>query len=305
MHILLNSGKNTLDHEKKFAAYPGIWPVLYDMDRSQLVNRVNLEQNKTNKDWGTIKKGDLICRIDKHLIAAVYVVRDIEELDTNEQTSVIRGDCIAHFTDRRKYSDVLREFNVVNPCITKNFNFRFGANVINLATTLDSLPVVIDNTLSEYRGLTGKTFTLGELKLIAQNLLSAQQSLNLYPDEIPPFAGYFEGLPKKVYVNIYERNAKAREECIAHYGLDCQVCKTNLGATYGAAGKGLIHVHHVVQLSDIKQDYEVDPIKDLIPVCPNCHAVIHRVNPPYTIDEARAMLKSINQGTALSTKTLK
>lgn len=58
---------------------------------------------------------------------------------------------------------------------------------------------------------------------------------------------------------------------------------------YGEAGKGLIHIHHVVPISSIKAEYQIDYEKDLIPVCPNCHAMIHRKKEPYTIEEVRSM----------------
>ncbi|RME44545.1 MAG: HNH endonuclease, partial [Chloroflexi bacterium] len=56
---------------------------------------------------------------------------------------------------------------------------------------------------------------------------------------------------------------------------------------YGELGKGFIHVHHVIPLSEIDSRYEVDPINDLCPVCPNCHAMIHREEPPLTIKQLR------------------
>lgn len=46
--------------------------------------------------------------------------------------------------------------------------------------------------------------------------------------------------------------------------------------TYGMFAKDFIHVHHIKPLSEINEEYEVDPINDLIPVCPNCHAMLHR-----------------------------
>ena len=58
---------------------------------------------------------------------------------------------------------------------------------------------------------------------------------------------------------------------------------------------GLIHVHHCKPLSEIQEGYEVDPIKHLIPICPNCHAVIHRRKPPYTIEEVKGFLKKAKQ----------
>lgn len=50
-------------------------------------------------------------------------------------------------------------------------------------------------------------------------------------------------------------------------------------------------VHHLKKLADIKAEYEVDPIKDLQPVCPNCHAMIHRQDPPIEIEELKKQLK--------------
>jgi 5-methylcytosine-specific restriction protein A len=56
-------------------------------------------------------------------------------------------------------------------------------------------------------------------------------------------------------------------------------------------GKGYIHVHHLTPLSTINGEYEVNPISDLIPVCPNCHAMIHKSNPPLTIEQARTLVR--------------
>ena len=61
-----------------------------------------------------------------------------------------------------------------------------------------------------------------------------------------------------------------------YYGVQCQVCDLDFENTYGEVGKDFIHVHHIIPLHEIQEDYIVDPIKDLIPVCPNCHAMLHR-----------------------------
>jgi predicted HNH restriction endonuclease len=45
-------------------------------------------------------------------------------------------------------------------------------------------------------------------------------------------------------------------------------------------------------LSRIGPDYVVNPIEDLRPVCPNCHAIIHRCTPPYSIEDVRRFLDS-------------
>ena len=99
-----------------------------------------------------------------------------------------------------------------------------------------------------------------------------------------------EGARTRVTVNRYERNRQARERCIAHYGLDCQVCNLDFSRRYGLIGQGFIHVHHLVEISTIGGEYVVDPIADLRPVCPNCHAMLHTRVPAYSVDELRDLL---------------
>lgn len=115
---------------------------------------------------------------------------------------------------------------------------------------------------------------------------------NVYlPEELNPNEKYTEGLAYKVYVNKYERNYQARMTCLKHYGYNCQICGINFGLKYGDFANGYIHVHHTKPLSEIGKEYEVDPIKDLIPICPNCHSIIHLSSPPYTIEEMKRIIK--------------
>lgn len=86
-------------------------------------------------------------------------------------------------------------------------------------------------------------------------------------------------------VNSYERNPIARQKCIEHWKPICSVCQFDFEEKYGELGKGFIHVHHLVPISNIGDTYQVDPINDLRPVCPNCHAMLHKKNPPLTIEE--------------------
>lgn len=106
-------------------------------------------------------------------------------------------------------------------------------------------------------------------------------------DEIAHPERYIEGASKRVPVNAYERNRKARLVCINHYGASCSVCGFNFEKVFGSIGKGFIHVHHVVSLAQIGKEYELDPILDLIPVCPNCHAIIHLTQPMLSVEELR------------------
>jgi 5-methylcytosine-specific restriction protein A len=112
----------------------------------------------------------------------------------------------------------------------------------------------------------------------------------IYPEEIVNSEKLYEGIPKAILINAYERNPVARSICIGHYGVQCVVCGFDFEKKYGDIGKGFIHVHHLTQLSEIGQGYEVDPVNDLRPVCPNCHAMLHKRNPPYTIAELKSKI---------------
>ena len=103
---------------------------------------------------------------------------------------------------------------------------------------------------------------------------------------------YTEGTPNQVLVTKYERNPYARKTCIDYYGLSCYVCQFNFENKYGELGKDFIHVHHLKQISEIGKQYIINPIDDLRPVCPNCHAMIHKRKEPYTIDEIKMNLKA-------------
>ncbi len=114
---------------------------------------------------------------------------------------------------------------------------------------------------------------------------------SIFPDEVNEHEVLLEGAVRQVIVNAYERNPVARKKCIEHFGLSCQACGFNFEKEYGEVGRNIIHVHHKRPLSEIGVEYEVDPIEDLIPVCPNCHTVIHLREPAYTIEEVKMMFQ--------------
>lgn len=88
---------------------------------------------------------------------------------------------------------------------------------------------------------------------------------------------YPEGVREMISVNRFERNVEARQKCLEVKGCSCAVCGMNFEKIYGEIGKNFIHVHHIKPLSEIGQEYQVNPINDLVPVCPNCHAMLHRI----------------------------
>lgn len=103
---------------------------------------------------------------------------------------------------------------------------------------------------------------------------------------------FVEGSVEKIIVNKYERNKKARKECINHYGAKCYICGFDFESKYGTIGKGIIEVHHKKALYQIKKEYKVNPIEDLVPLCPNCHRVIHSRKPSYDVEELKSILRN-------------
>jgi len=98
-------------------------------------------------------------------------------------------------------------------------------------------------------------------------------------EEIDKDRTYAEGTSRQVTVNVFERSAEARTMCINHYGWNCFVCGFNFENVYGQVGSGFIHVHHLKSLAEIGKGYKLNPVKDLRPVCPNCHAMLHQRKP--------------------------
>jgi 5-methylcytosine-specific restriction protein A len=102
--------------------------------------------------------------------------------------------------------------------------------------------------------------------------------------------GDSEGALIEVVSKRYERSRINRAACIEIQGTSCVVCSFDFGTAYGPIGEGFIHVHHVVPVSTIGRGVIVDPGKDLVPVCPNCHAMLHTSRPPLLPDELRGVI---------------
>ena len=105
---------------------------------------------------------------------------------------------------------------------------------------------------------------------------------------------YLEG--RRIETSGYriERNAKARSKCINALGLDCFVCGFNFFKVFGELGMGYIHVHYVDDIAISTESHEVNPKKGLVPVCPNCHAMLHKgVKKSRSVDDQIAVMHNV------------
>lgn len=87
---------------------------------------------------------------------------------------------------------------------------------------------------------------------------------------------YTEGKRIVKVVNKFERNPLARKKCIEIQGVTCKICGMDFENKYGELGKDFIEVHHIKPMNEIGEEYIVNPTEDLIPVCSNCHSMLHR-----------------------------
>lgn len=93
-----------------------------------------------------------------------------------------------------------------------------------------------------------------------------------------------------VLVNKYERDPKKRRLCLEHFGARCKICGFSFTEKYGDIGEDFCHIHHIEPLSESGGEHDIDPLLDLIPVCANCHAMLHIKSPALKPDELRLIL---------------
>jgi 5-methylcytosine-specific restriction enzyme A len=123
--------------------------------------------------------------------------------------------------------------------------------------------------------------------------LPVSDATSRIPEEVGE--SYPEGLRTQVMVNRAERNPAARLACIEAHGVTCACCGMAFGEAYGSEFIGLIHVHHLTPLAGRTELRQVDPKKDLRPVCPNCHAAIHFGSENRSLDTIRTALKKARE----------
>ena len=104
---------------------------------------------------------------------------------------------------------------------------------------------------------------------------------------------YEEGTKILTYTTRFERDPHLREKVIKEKGVTCVCCGFNFEKFYGEIGKGFIHIHHIEQLSSHKGTTVKNSVEDLVPVCPNCHMMIHRnKDKPLAIETVRELIRS-------------
>jgi 5-methylcytosine-specific restriction protein A len=220
-------------------------------------------EHHTFIDWrqgnGKFKVGDIIF---------IYITRPTSMLQykcivsvTNLVYPNIRND-IEYWKDKNDYYKSLKGKFMRLEILEQVYNPKMSlsnlmANGLNAAP---QGPVKVKQQLYDYISLN----------------FSDNHQIETFPDILDDRTDHFEGIKKLVLVNKYERSSIARQKCIEYRGLNCHICDMNFANIYGEIGIGFIHVHHLIPIHKIGTEYKINYEADLIPVCPNCHAMLHR-----------------------------
>lgn len=102
-------------------------------------------------------------------------------------------------------------------------------------------------------------------------------------------------------VNIRKRSSRLRIEAIKQCKLNnkgnlpCVICGFDFKKKYGKIGEDFIEIHHLdlISESDIKGKKYVliDALKKVVPVCSNCHSMIHKNRKLMNILELKKMVE--------------
>jgi hypothetical protein len=126
-------------------------------------------------------------------------------------------------------------------------------------------------------------------------LLESEESGDLLENDAAAQRWDVEGRRLQGTYSRYERSRRNRAACLAYRGLDCMACGINVEKVYGSVAAGFIHVHHIERVSDMEKPREINPLVDLVPLCPTCHAVAHLRVPPIPIDELQRLILQSEQ----------
>lgn len=230
--------------------------------------RAKLEKTIGQTMWAV--SGERINGVQVYKLCSVYQITHLEKAAIEDEAGEIKDDVDGYWVVGEGFGFlpqvVLNDYPWFADLMREQGKFSFGINQIRNSDVIHGLEHI--------RGRFG-----------LENPATKPGFASFQPRK------FREGTNTQITANVYERNTQARAACLSHYGYSCVICGFNFEKQYGDMGAAYIHVHHLKPLATIGSEYEIDPIRDLRPVCPNCHAMIHKREPPYTIEEMKQIVK--------------
>lgn len=141
------------------------------------------------------------------------------------------------------------------------------------------------------------------LSHIAGKLIDEPSRFILYPIDVMTGAGgglvavgsshppVPEGSEQACIQTRYERDPRLRKQAIISHGTTCAECGFDFAERYGRYGEGYIEIHCKKPHASIRDWKDVDPAADLVPLCSNCHRMVHRADPVLLVGDLKKMLE--------------
>jgi putative restriction endonuclease len=254
--------------------------VITENDESQWDDQTGVKYHYPPKYKGKIKEGTIVVYYKGRIKDVAFQTKRLSNEPHYFGTGVIGN--IEQESGTKNYFATILDFKLFNEAV----GFKEISRYLELKAN--------DFKGNYFRGNGVRDLTKEEYDNILSKASLLDQKL------IEPYAAYeeshtsnvSEGKKVAVYTTKYERSKTNRDKALKIHGYSCCICGINFKDKYGDLGEGFIHVHHVKPLYELDAEVVIDPVNDLVPVCPNCHAIIHRrKNNVISIDEMKQLYK--------------
>lgn len=278
--------------------------------------------------------GDLVKQLSADLFNTYSFPWDVNIIEMGEGDINIeavpkhnQNECVLGVQLFLNYTRFSIELSIKNapPVVSRVFKSIESVIKLNLNQVIAISDILSEKGLLQFY-INGHKYTCTELKTISpwlslsirfdSNYTDVYDNLDFhyqnFKSQVIAFAGLIlvssktmddveKSLPKEgkeilVTESRYERNPINRSICLESKGYRCSVCGINMEEMYGEIGKGFIEVHHIIPVSEYGEERLIDPLKELVPVCPNCHAMLHKRKPPFSIEELKLFIKNASRG---------
>ena len=207
------------------------------------------------------------------------------KLKLDEMNAPLLNEMRKHFPERK---DQLNSYLELASDRSRSLSFKINHKLVDdlsLDEIWNNLDLELSQSYSSESTVFDSLFTvLLDGFCIVLSLILLEESWNDSEVE-EDFVGKYEGSVYLQAIRKYERSRYNRALCLKYYGFKCRGCGLEMESKYGPVGSGVIHVHHILPISKMQGSYQLSPIKDLRPLCPNCHNVVHKTDPPLTIEK--------------------
>jgi hypothetical protein len=170
------------------------------------------------------------------------------------------------------------------------YKFRLNRKILDSDNYLwpHQVPVAWEPDFPSFRLLLGgEQHTV--LKLTEDHLIKLKSALSLALADDEDYGAYEGDLASRT-IKFRKRNRAIIEAKKRTSRGICEACFMAFHDRYRLTGKDCLHVHHKSPMAE-RDGVKVTNFKDLVLLCPNCHAVVHVFSPALTFDQLKRKIK--------------